>query len=351
MSDKWTLVTGANGFIGSALVKALIARGDHVKALVRSGANLAQLEGLPPSQLRIAVGDLRIVDRVYAAMTACDRVYHVAAQVAVDETKREQIVRSSVEGTEATLEAARRAGLEKIVVTSSIFALGATEQPMDMDESQSFNVVHANAYAEAKHKAEAFALERAGDGLPVVVVNPGMVIGAGDFKPTTTGQMLVDYLKTSPAFKVPIAPGGRNFVALDDVVQGHILAMEKGRLGERYILGGENLTHREFYTRLSDLTGLAEPGADLTAGKAKMAAFLSELSASWSGKSPTVTKKLVENYFGRYLFVSSQKAMTELGYTPTSLNDAFAASLRWYMQSQLVPAAAARRVRLELRPA
>lgn len=349
--SKWTLVTGANGFIGSHLVRALVERGHKVKALVRAGADLRQLEGLPTSEVRVAVGDLRIVDRVYAAMSSCDRVFHVAAQVSTSERDRAKIIRSSVEGTSATLEAARRAGIEKIVVTSSVFALGATDGPEPMDESHPFNVANANAYAEAKRAAEALALARAASGLPVVVVNPAMVVGPGDWRPTGTGQMLLDYLKTSPAFKVPVIPGGLNFVGVNDVVRGHILAMEKGRVGERYILGGEDLTYHQLYTRLSDITGLAEPGAELSRGNAQWRARWAAVRAALGGPAPAFSAELVANYFGRFLYVTSEKARTELGYTSEPVGAAFVEALRWYMQRGYVPESASRRVRLELQPA
>ena len=351
MSDKWTLVTGANGFLGAHLVRELVARGHKVKAFVRTGADLRQLQGLPPESVRIAVGDARVVDRVYAAMNACDTVYHLAASVFSDERKKKQIVADAVEGTEATLEAARRAGLRRAVVTSTLFTLGVSERPEPIDETHAFNVDEPNAYAFGKREGEQKAFAAASSSLDVVVVNPGMIVGAGDYKPTGTGAMFLNYLKTAPTWNVPILPGGLNFVDVRDVAIGHVLAMEKGRSGERYVLGGTDLTHREFYTLLCDLTGLAEPGKDVSRSAANWVALFEELRARWSGKSPVFTRRLIDNYYGRYVFLNSDKAKRDLGYEPRPVREAFANSLRWYVENGYVTREEARRVRLELRPA
>lgn len=351
MSQKWTLVTGANGFIGAHLVRELVARGERVKALVRPDANLKQLEGLPRDRVRIAEGDVRFEHRVFAAMNACDRVYHVAAQVSVDERDAQSIRENSVDATVATLEAARRAGIERVVVTSSFFTLGATSAPTPLDEGHAFDVVDPNVYTAGKRAAEERALALSSDKLDVVVVNPGMVVGPGDWRPTATGALLLRYLKTSPTINVPTIPGGLNFVDVKDVVSGHIAAMEKGRGGERYVLGGENLTHKELLTLLFDLTGLAEPGKEWSVGRARFLGLLAELGAKFNGGSPLLTRKLVDNYYGQYVFTLSEKAKQELGYEPSPVRDALARGLRWYIDNGYVSPQEARRVRLELRPA
>lgn len=351
MSAKWTLVTGANGFLGARLVRQLVERGEHVKAFVRPGANLDQLRDLPRERVRIAVGDVRIEDRVYAAMRSCDRCYHVAGRYSFDERERRSIMEDTFDGTGVVLEAARRADLARIVVTSTILTLGPSKEKEPLDETTGLNLSDPVTYTEAKYSAENLALERADAGLPVVVVNPGLIVGAGDWKPTPIGAQIVRYLGLSPSFRVPIVPTGFSYVDVDDVARGHILAMDRGQVGQRYVLGGENLTLREFYTLLSDITGLAEPGADLSREKAEMAATYERVKAWWSGQRPLLSKKFIQNYHGKYVFVSSEKAQRDLGYEYRPVREALSRACRWYLERDYLPAHSAKRARLELLPA
>lgn len=349
MSSKAALVTGANGFLGARLVRRLVERGENVKALVRAGSDLRELSDLPSSQVRIAVGDVRMCDRVYAALSGCDRLYHAAATYSVDERRRDEILADAIEGTVSTLEAARRAGVRKIVLTSSVATLGATTSPEELlDESSMFNLSETSSYVEAKVSEEKRAREVAEAGLPVTIVNPSIMIGPGDVKPTPSGRQIVNYLGFSPSLRMPIPPGGFSYVDVDDVADGHIAAMEKGRIGERYVLGGENLTNRQLFQLLADITGLAEPGRDMTRGKANFAALLSELYARFNGKSPLLTRKLVGGYFERYVFVSSEKAEKELGYRPRPARESFIRACRWFLDNDFVSKQTARRARLEL---
>lgn len=348
MTHSWTLVTGANGFIGARLVRQLVEQGRYVKAMVRAGADLSQLRGLPTDRVRIANGDCRYQDRVFAALRGCHELYHVAATYSLNERDREHIIKDSVEGTEATLEAARRAGVEKIVFTSSVATLGSTETPETMDESHT-TTRGETSYIEAKIRAEEIALERAGRGEPIVVVNPAMVFGPGDYKPTPSGALLVQYLNLSPSFKVPIIPSGFGVVDVDDVAMGHIAAMEKGRVGQRYILASENFDTRAFYQLLADITGLAEPGNDLTLGQASLLASWEDLKSWWSGASPVLTKKTLTAVYGEYRFVSSDKAKRELGFTPRPARDTLTRACHFYLDGGHVEHRAAQRARLELR--
>lgn len=351
MSSNWTLVTGANGFLGARIVRQLVERGEKVKAFVRAGANLRELEDLPHDQVRIAVGDVRIVDRVYAGLRGCNKMYHVAANFSIDERARRTVLDDTVVGTEATLEAARRAGLEKIVLTSSVATLGATTSKEPMDESGDFNLSGANSYSEAKNSAERIALEKCGEGLPLVIVNPSVIMGPGDWKPTPSGAQIVEYLGHSPSFRVPTMPGGFSIADVDDVAQGHLAAMDKGCIGERYILGGENLSFHDIYALLADVTGLAEPGDQVSRGKATFFAKASEMLSWWNSQPPLLTQKVVENYYDRYVFVSSEKAQKELGYSPRPARETLARACRWYLDHGYVAPHAARRARLELVPA
>lgn len=351
MSSKAALVTGANGFLGARLVRQLVERGEHVKALVRAGADLRELRDLPTDQVKIAVGDVRMCDRVYAALSGCDRLYHVAATFSVDERQRDEILNDAVEGTTATLEAARRKGVQKIVLTSTVGTLGAVRSFDEvLDESSSFDLKEVPSYVEAKVAAEKRALEAAKSGLPVTIVNPAIMIGPGDSKPTPSGSQIVNYLGFSPSLRMPIPPGGFSYVDVDDVARGHIAAMEKGRVGERYILGGENLTNRQLIQLLADITGLAEPGDDMTRGRANFAALLAELYARYSGQPPLLTKKLVSGYFDRYVFVSSEKAQRELGYSSRPARESLIRACRWFLDHDYISKQAARRARLELQP-
>lgn len=329
-------------------MRKLVERGEKVKAFVRPGANLSELLDLPRDQVRIAQGDARIQDRVYAALSGCDRLYHVAGTFSLDEKRAREIHENCVGTTEATLTAARRRGIKKIVCTSSVASLGSSREPTLLDESEGFDLDSPNAYADAKHEAERVALQRAREGLPVVVVCPSFLVGPGDHRPTPGGHFITTYLGHSPSFRVPIPPGGFSYADVDDVAEGHILAMEKGVVGERYLLGGDNLTNREVVQLLSDVTGLAEPGGDLSLGKAHLAVNVAAFLSFWSGRAPLVSRRLVENYFGSYLFVSSEKAKRDLGYSPRPARAAFARSCRWFLDHGYVPSRAARRARLEL---
>ncbi len=351
MSSQAALVTGANGFLGARLVRRLVERGEKVKALVRAGADLSELEGLPYDQVRIAVGDVRMCDRVYAALSGCDRLYHVAATFSIDEKKRDEIRADAREGTRAVLEAARRAGTRKIVVTSSVATMGVTKSRDDIiDESASFNLTNPNAYALAKYEEETVAREAVEAGLPITIVNPSSITGPGDRKPTPNGQYLLNYLGFSPSIRVPAPLGGFSYADVDDVADGHILAMEKGRIGERYILGGDHLDGRAMLQLLADITGLAEPGGDMTRTQANMAAFFYELYSRWTGQPPLFTRALIDDYFDRFVFVSSEKAKKELGYHPRPARESFIRTCRWFLDNGYVSKQAARRARLELQP-
>lgn len=355
MSSSWTLVTGANGFIGARLVRRLVERGEHVKALVRAGADLTALKDLPTDQVRIAVGDCRYEDRVYAALRGCDTMYHVAATYSFNERERARILDNSILGAESSLEAARRASVSKIVFTSSAITLGSSVTPEPLDETSFLSVSQTAAssqmpsYAEAKLKAEQVALRRAEQGQPIVIVNPAAVFGRGDRKPTPSGAQVVAYLNHSPSFKVPIVPGGFGVVDVDDVADGHMAAMDKGRIGERYVLASENFDLRAFYQLLADISGLAEPGADVSLGQANLYATVEELRSWWGSRAPLLTRKLVASYYNKYMFVSSDKAKNELGFAPRPAREALTRACHYFIENGFVDAKVARRARLELR--
>ena len=346
---SWTLVTGASGFVGSRLVRALVDRGERVKAFVRAGSSLRQLQGLPPEQCRLAFGDITVEHTVYRALSDCDRMYHVASSFKMWDPKPDVILGPAVEGTIATLNAARKRGIEKIVVTSSVAALGTTPSSEEaMDEEHEFNLADPEVYILSKYEALRVAEEMAEDGLPIVSVLPSGIFGPGDWKPTPSGQSILTYLKMGARMRMPVTAGGINVVDVDDVVSGHILAMEKGAIGERYVLGGENLTFRQLFTNLSELTGLAPPGGTISAGMAQMGGRLMELRARLFGGEPDLTYRMARDYATSYAWVSSEKAEAELGYNHRPAHDTLARSVRWFLQNGYVPEGSARRVRLEL---
>jgi dihydroflavonol-4-reductase len=349
--ENWTLVTGASGFVGSRLVRALVERGERVKAFVRAGSSLRQLADLPQDLCRIAVGDITVEHTVYRALSGCNRMYHVASNYKMWDKDPERILAPAIDGTRATLEAARRRGLEKVVVTSSVGALGATTAQEEMDETHEFNLKDPETYVLSKYEAEKVALDYAEAGLPVVIVLPSGIFGPGDWKPSPSGAGIVTYLKMSPSIRVPVTDGGLSIVDVDDVVEGHIRAMQKGRVGEKYILGGENITYRQMFEILSDLTGLAPPGRTASPGLVSLAGSLLELKARFFGGDPQITRRLARDYAFGYLWVTSDKAKQELGYEHRAARVTFSRSVRWYLEHGYVPEKQARRVRLEFRTA
>jgi dihydroflavonol-4-reductase len=348
--QPFTLVTGATGFLGSQLVRTLIARGEYVKAFVRPGSNLAQLAGLPNERFKLAVGDIRIEQSVFAALSGCSRMYHVAANFKMWDAQRSRIVDPAIEGARATMRAARARKLEKIVVTSSAGVLGTTETEALMDENHAFNLRDPEAYFAAKVAADEVVNEFLSAGVPIVTVLPATIAGPGDWKPTPNGQLLLEYLKTPPTSHFPVSGGGLNVVDVEDVAEGHVLAMERGEIGERYILGGENLTFSQVFETLCDLTGLSEPTAPKSKGVMQLAGILFELNARFRGGEPRITSRMARDYVDTFSWLSSAKAERELGYTHRPARAALARSVRWFLANGYLPAKAAGRVRLELRP-
>ncbi len=325
---RWTLVTGASGFIGARLVQELLSRGESVKAFVRPGASLVAFEGLPPQRFQLAFGDVRVEHTVYRALAGCDRLYHTAASEAGGAG-----VSNASQITHAVLEAARKRRLERVVVTRCAAALAArpTAEPLAEADVPS---VQAPEIAPR---------------LSVVTVLPACTIGYGDRRPARLGALVARYLRWPPSVRVPLAPGGLSVVDVDDVVQGHILAMQRGAAGERYMLGGENLTYDRLFTTLHELTNLARPSEAQSASRLAVRAAWLGIRATLRGDEPLLTARLLRDYSEKYVFVSSAKAKLELGYSYRPGRDALARAVLWFLEKGYVPDQAARRVRLELR--
>jgi dihydroflavonol-4-reductase len=236
------------------------------------------------------------------------------------------------------------------VVTSSIAVLGTTSTPEPVDETHEFNLSDPEAYIAAKVEADGVVDEFIELGLPIVRVLPGTIAGPGDWKPTPNGRLLLEYLKTPSTRHFPVSGGGVNVVDVEDVALGHVFAMERGAVGERYILGGENLTFSQIFETMCDLTGLAEPSAPKSKGLMQLAGSLFELNARVRGGDPRITSRLARDYVDAFTYVTSAKAEAALGYTHRSGREALARSVRWFLAHGYVPQKAASRVRLELRP-
>ena len=345
----YSLVTGANGFLGATLVRKLLERGERVKAFVRPETNLSSLEGLPSDRMLLSVGNVMSEGSIYRALTNVNRIYHTAANFKLWDKNPQRVIGPAEVGTQHVLRAAKARGVEKIVVTSSIAILGTT-QGDEMDESHELNLTDPEAYVQAKLKAADVVADAVEAGAPVVSVLPGTMAGPGDRKPTPNGQMLLRYLKYWPSLPFPVVDGGLNIVDVEDVALGHILAMEKGVVGQQYILGGDNLTFQQIFETLADITGLAEPTKPIGAGLAGLGGALFELWAGLRGGEPIITSRIARDYVGHNVWVTSQKAATELGYTHRSAREALARSVRWFLDNGFVSEQAASRVRLELRP-
>ena len=317
-------VTGGTGFIGANVVRALLARGFKVRALVRPNSDRSNLEGLA---IELVHGDVRDFPSVKRSIEGCQLVFHVAAMYSFWVRPRRLLYEVNVDGTRNVLQAALELGVERVVYTSSGAALGLREdgQPADEDTPVNPKVIIGD-YKRSKYLAQEVALAYAKKGLPVVIVNPTFPVGPYDIKPTPTGQVIVDFLnRRMPAY----LDTGMNVVAASDVAEGHLLAAEKGRVGEKYILGGENLTMRELLETLSGITGLPAPRVRLPYHPILA---LSYLNAAWcrlAGGTPRMTPDTVR-MSRHYMFFSPRKAVEELGLPQTPAEEALRRAVDWF---------------------
>ena len=335
------LITGANGFLGSRLSRHLVMRGERVKAFVRAGSNLSALRGLPEQQVELCMGDILSEHTVYRALAGCDRLYHLAAGYTPWNADPRRVLEPAVLGTRVVLDAARHRNIDKIVVTSSAATLGSTALAEAMDEGHDFNLPGAEPALIAKHRAERFALEQAHLGSPVVVVKPTVVAGPGDWRPTPSGSVLLRYIHrpTTRRLRFPVT-GGFNIVDVDDVAAGLELAMAKGRIGERYILGGENLDIRDLVQGvLPEATGLSPALSTVSPARMFWISRVLEARARLRGTRPVATARMVRDQLCRYMWVSSEKAERELGYTDRCALETLARGVRWYKDQGYVHAA------------
>ncbi|MCS6897062.1 MAG: NAD-dependent epimerase/dehydratase family protein, partial [Nitrospira sp.] len=310
--------------VGGAVARALVRAGHEVRVLARPNADLKNLEGLPVEHV---AGDLRDPASLRQALKGCQQLYHVAAHYALWARDPSIFYEVNVTGTVNLLQAARDEGTERIVYCSTIGAiglppnggLGTEETPVSLSQM-------AGHYKRSKYLAEREVLRMAKEGLPVVIVNPSAPVGEGDVKPTPTGQIIVDFMKgRMPAY----IETGMNIVDVDDVAQGHLLAMQKGRIGERYILGGKNLLLREVFEILSAVTGLKAPSLKLPRLAVLPLAYVNHWLANMTGRPPRIPLEGVK--MAKYkMHYDCSKAIRELGIPQTPPEVAIEKAVRWF---------------------
>ena len=320
-----TLVTGSTGFVGSHVARQLVAAGHHVRVLVRPSSNLRALEGVTVERVE---GDLRDAASVERAMGGARRVFHVAADYRLWAKAPEEIYASNVEGTRRLFEAAAQAGVERIVYTSTVatIAVPGHGDALPNEDTRATLDEMIGHYKRSKFMAEVEAIKAAEAGVPVVIVNPTAPVGPGDWKPTPTGRIIVDFLNGKmPAY----VDTGLNLAAVEDVAAGHLLAAEKGRIGERYILGCRNMTLKQILEALAPIAGRRAPRVRLPHAVALAAGYADEWFSRLAGREPQIPVEGVKMSRHR-MFVASDRAERELGYKPGSVEAALERAVRWY---------------------
>jgi dihydroflavonol-4-reductase len=326
-----TLVTGATGFVGSAVARALAARGHSLRLLVRRGSDRRNIADLTAE---LAEGDLTDPASLARAVAGCRYVVHVAADYRIWVPNPAEMMRANVDGSTALLLAAQAAGVERIVHCSSVAALGLTGTDSPADET---TPVHEEAlvgtYKRSKYRAEQAVLALVRErGVPAVIVNPSMPVGPRDIKPTPTGRLIRD----AAAGRIPaFVDTGMNVVHVDDVALGHVLALERGRIGERYILGGENLTLRALLALVAEAAGRKPPTIGLPRAPLIPLAYLWEQVGKLTGHEPMLTVDALR-MARKKMWFSSAKAQAELGYAPRPVHLAIADALAWFRQAGML---------------
>lgn len=323
-----TLVTGATGFVGSHVARELVAAGESVRALARPGSRRDALKGVAVEWVE---GDLREEPSLDRALKGVRRVFHVAADYRLWAKKPKEIFESNLIGTKNLLAAALRVRVEKFVYTSTVATLAVPRGDQLPDETNRTTVDEMiGNYKKSKLLAEQEALRAAHEGLPVVIVNPTTPVGPGDWKPTPTGKIVLDFLRG----KIPVyVDTGLNFVAVEDVAKGHLLAAERGKNGERYLLGGENLSLKQLLDKLAAITGRRAPARKIPHSVALAAALASTAFATLTGREPRIPLESVR-IASHKMFVSDAKARTELGYRSEPVQNALERAVAWYVENR-----------------
>jgi len=327
-----TLITGATGFVGSAVARVLAARGHALRLLVRRGGDRRNIEGLPAE---LVEGDLADPASLVHAVAGCRFVAHVAADYRIWVPDPAAMRQANVEGTRALMRAALAAGVERVVYCSSVATLGLTGNATPADERTPVaRAAIIGSYKLSKFDAERVVLDLVvSEGLPAVIVNPAAPVGPRDIKPTPTGRMILD----AAAGRMPAyVDTGMNIVHVDDVAEGHALALERGTIGERYILGGENLTMAQLLALVDDVTGRPQRRMRLPVGLLWPVALVAEAVSRLTGSEPRVARDHLR-MARKIMFFSSAKAEAELGYRARPARRAIADAIAWFRDNGRLP--------------
>ncbi|HIN04828.1 MAG TPA: NAD-dependent epimerase/dehydratase family protein [Dehalococcoidia bacterium] len=318
------LVTGATGFVGGNLARKLWEQGHEVMALVRPGSIRAAMEG---TGIQSVTGDILDRDSVDRAVQGCEVVFHCAAAYTFWSPDPDAIYRTNVDGTVNVLKAALQAGVSRVVYTSTVSTIGLPDWELSTEETLADPNHLAGHYKKSKYQAELAALDMVSQGLPVIVVNPTTPVGPWDVKPTPTGRMVLDFLLGRiPAY----VDTGMNLVDVEDVAEGHILAMERGQPGQRYLLGNRNVSLKEVFDMLADATGLAAPKWRAPYWLVMGAGYVDELvEGRLHKREPRIPLEGLK-VSKSPMYVSCQKAITELGQPQSSVEEALQKAINWF---------------------
>jgi len=337
-----TLVTGAAGFLGSHVARQLVARGDSVRVLMRSSSSNRAISDL---SLEYVTGDLRDVASLERAVRGVDRVFHVAADYRLWAKKPKDIYDSNVGGTRNLLVAAKQAGVSQLIFTSTVATIAvdrpaANGLPNESTDAKLEEMI--GHYKRSKWMAEQEVLREAKEGAPIVVAMPTTPVGPWDWKPTPTGKIVLDFLNG----KMPgYVDTGLNFVGVEDCAAGHLLVSEKGKAGERYLLGAENLTLKGVLDLLAEITGLRAPTMKIPHGMALGVAYVESAFSRLVGKEPQIPVEGVK-IAQHKMFVDVSRAQRELGFKPGSVRSALERAARWYLANGYVKSGRVKKMKL-----
>lgn len=334
-----TLVTGAAGFLGSHVTRQLVARGTDVRVLMRVSSSNRAVSDLP---LEYVTGDLRDPASLERAMAGVKQVFHIAADYRLWAKRSREIYDSNVGGTKNLLAVARKAGVEQLIYTSTVatIAVDRPELPNELTNAKLEEMV--GHYKRSKWMAEQEVLKAAKEGFPAIVAMPTTPVGPWDWKPTPTGKIILDFLNG----KMPgYVETGLNFVGAEECAAGHLLVAEKGKIGERYLLGAENLTLKHLLDLLAKITGLAAPSMKIPHRVALGVAYVESALSRLIGKEPQIPVEGVK--IARHMmFVDCAKAKKELGFAPGSVAAALERAVRWYRENGYVKAGRVKKMKL-----
>lgn len=334
-----TLVTGAAGFLGSHVARQLVAQGDSVRVLMRSSSSNRAISDL---SLEYVTGDLRDAASLERAMTGVERVFHVAADYRLWAKNPQDIYDSNVGGTKNLLAAAKKAGIQLLVYTSTVATIAVDRPELPNESTDAALEEMIGHYKRSKWMAEREALQAAKDGLPVVVAMPTTPVGPWDWKPTPTGKIILDFLNG----KMPgYVETGLNFVGVEECAAGHLLVAQHGKIGERYLLGAENLTLKQLLDALAKITGLPAPSMKIPHGLALGVAYVESGFSRLLGKEPQIPVEGVK-IAQHKMFVDASRARKELGFQPGAVAAALERAVRWYKENGYVSQRRARKMRL-----